>query len=763
MFKKMVTVCSISMISLTIFIPTSTLAEDFLPASQTEQTPEPENRKPASSDSTSTTEGSSATTEPEPVKGSEIEEIIVSESSEVQEETPETDSAPATESTVSSKNQVMTTQALTSTDLSIAELTDGSHDDEIVDPALFEGQAWLINSAIKYVGYEHPEKKSLDEITYGDLAEITRIKAWVDHGKTEYIPKAIGLFTGLTSLEVVNNSEGSSHGVLTGQIPAEIGNLTKLTSLRMFSNELSGAVPEELGNCTELKTLDVTGNALNATYNGFDGEGITSLPHSIGNLKKLETLQVGGYNYISKLPAEIGQCESLNYLDISEMALEYLPSELGNCPELETIYAGFNLLRGTIPDSYANLRDTLETFDIQCNGIHGEVPDYLLNGEVNYVNVHKNFLYDIAIDTYPPSGGMNYFNAADILVKDPAATALSNAQYDLVSVRPSISLDEGEKYNVEKNLSMFNEEFLDVDVYVVSGDPDGIRFTKGTDENGYSTTYMQIVKSGTYELNVQLEGLKDKSNQNAQTNFTVTGDALPNEKPVIELNPDQVKVKQDSSFSYTDYTTVNLSDDYDSADDLAKVLQVSGTVNTAKPGVTYAVNFNVSDSLGLAADQKTLAVYVDARPSIKLTDQEVSIAQGTPFDPMTYIKEINDLEDSQDTLKVTTSGTVDTSALGKTTVTYTVTDSMGQTATASLVIDVTAAPEPSDNGDDQDADTPSDEPSVTPTGQDSANNHTATTNDTVTLPKTGDQTSKTWPLFGAGLTLITIFTLKKRK
>ena len=49
---------------------------------------------------------------------------------------------------------------------------------------------------------------------------------------------------------------------LSGSIPAELGNLSKLEWLYINNNELSGSIPTELGNLTELDTLFLSGNQL---------------------------------------------------------------------------------------------------------------------------------------------------------------------------------------------------------------------------------------------------------------------------------------------------------------------------------------------------------------------------------------------------------------------------------------------------------------------------------------------------------------------
>ena len=49
---------------------------------------------------------------------------------------------------------------------------------------------------------------------------------------------------------------------LSGEIPAELGNLASLERLRLDHNQLSGEIPAELGNLTRLKSLTVNHNRL---------------------------------------------------------------------------------------------------------------------------------------------------------------------------------------------------------------------------------------------------------------------------------------------------------------------------------------------------------------------------------------------------------------------------------------------------------------------------------------------------------------------
>ena len=53
-----------------------------------------------------------------------------------------------------------------------------------------------------------------------------------------------------------------SKNQLSGEIPAELGNLANLTSLSLKSNQLSGSIPPELAELSNLVVLDLAQNQL---------------------------------------------------------------------------------------------------------------------------------------------------------------------------------------------------------------------------------------------------------------------------------------------------------------------------------------------------------------------------------------------------------------------------------------------------------------------------------------------------------------------
>ena len=65
----------------------------------------------------------------------------------------------------------------------------------------------------------------------------------------------IGNLTNLSKLYLYSNQ-------LTGEIPPEIGNLTNLTGLLLYDNQLTGTIPTEIGNLTNLEVLYLSDNQL---------------------------------------------------------------------------------------------------------------------------------------------------------------------------------------------------------------------------------------------------------------------------------------------------------------------------------------------------------------------------------------------------------------------------------------------------------------------------------------------------------------------
>ena len=140
------------------------------------------------------------------------------------------------------------------------------------------------------------------------------------------IPAEIGNLTNLQNLDL-------SHNQLSGNIPIEIGKLTKLQVLNLRYNQLSGSIPIEIGSLTNLQNLYLMNNQLSG-----------NIPIEIGNLTKLASLNFS-YNQLSgSLPTSVSRLTLLttNYslLLIKNKLSGVIPSEIKDMPNWSTIKSG---------------------------------------------------------------------------------------------------------------------------------------------------------------------------------------------------------------------------------------------------------------------------------------------------------------------------------------------------------------------------------------------------------------------------------------
>ena len=101
-----------------------------------------------------------------------------------------------------------------------------------------------------------------------------------------------------------------SQNMLSGEIPAELGNLTSLERLYASRNMLSGEIPAELGNLTSLQRLFLSRNMLS-------GE----IPAELGDMTSLQRLSLWGNELTGEIPAELGNLVSLEVLYLHENML----------------------------------------------------------------------------------------------------------------------------------------------------------------------------------------------------------------------------------------------------------------------------------------------------------------------------------------------------------------------------------------------------------------------------------------------------------
>eukprot|EP00531_Pseudo-nitzschia_arenysensis_P016994 CAMPEP_0116115544 /NCGR_PEP_ID=MMETSP0329-20121206/561_1 /TAXON_ID=697910 /ORGANISM="Pseudo-nitzschia arenysensis, Strain B593" /LENGTH=1296 /DNA_ID=CAMNT_0003608979 /DNA_START=106 /DNA_END=3996 /DNA_ORIENTATION=+ len=195
-------------------------------------------------------------------------------------------------------------------------------------------------------------------------------------------------------LSVLSNSLVSLDvdGTFTGEIPSNIGDLTKLTTLRLSGRVISGKIPPSLYTLSDLSTLDLGQNLLS-------GE----LSSAIGNLSSLKSFSLMGNHFTGWVPKDIGQLTGLTHFNIDDNYFNIISHEgIGRLTKLETLSMRNNALKGilplsigysltnlkglflnnneftgSIPDSYGNLSRLENGLDLSSNSLTGSVPDSL--------------------------------------------------------------------------------------------------------------------------------------------------------------------------------------------------------------------------------------------------------------------------------------------------------------------------------------------------------------------------------------------------
>ena len=141
---------------------------------------------------------------------------------------------------------------------------------------------------------------------------------------------------------------------LSGEIPAELGDLTNLLELDLSFNELSGAIPGELGSLTPLWFLSSGLQSLDLSSNQLSGE----IPPEFGLLTSLQTLDLSSNELSGEIPTELGSLTLLEALYLSGNQLSgEIPGELGSLTLLEALYLSGNQLSGCIPEGLRDVAD----------------------------------------------------------------------------------------------------------------------------------------------------------------------------------------------------------------------------------------------------------------------------------------------------------------------------------------------------------------------------------------------------------------------
>ena len=149
---------------------------------------------------------------------------------------------------------------------------------------------------------------------------------------------------------------------LTGRIPAELGALSNLEALRLGENSLMGEIPPELGQLSRVVHLDLHGNSLT-------GE----IPPELGQLSRVDHLDLHGNSLTGEIPPELGDLQAAYIIDLSENKLMgSIPPEIWGGYFIEEIYLNDNNLTGEITSDVMNA-EHLWRLNVSDNALTGEL------------------------------------------------------------------------------------------------------------------------------------------------------------------------------------------------------------------------------------------------------------------------------------------------------------------------------------------------------------------------------------------------------
>lgn len=150
----------------------------------------------------------------------------------------------------------------------------------------------------------------------------------------------------------------------------------------LTDNYLTGKIPAVLGNITSLKTIKLA-------YNPF---APSQLPFELGNLKNLEYLWLSGCHLVGEIPESIGNLSRLTNFDVSNNQLTGpIPSTLMQMKSIVQIELFNNSLTGELPLGWSNLTE-LRRFDASMNTLTGTIPTELCELPLESLNLFENFL-----------------------------------------------------------------------------------------------------------------------------------------------------------------------------------------------------------------------------------------------------------------------------------------------------------------------------------------------------------------------------------
>ncbi|CAL2253835.1 unnamed protein product [Prunus armeniaca] len=155
-----------------------------------------------------------------------------------------------------------------------------------------------------------------------------------------------------------------SSNQFNGDLAPGLGKCSELQVFRANHNNLSGLLPEDIYNATKLEEIALPLNSLHGAISG-----------KIVNPTNLAILDLSSNHFGGKLPHNLGKLSRLKFVTLDFNNLEgVLPPSLMNCTNLVELRLGNNHLEGDISVLNFSRLSQLTKLDLRINNFTGTVP-----------------------------------------------------------------------------------------------------------------------------------------------------------------------------------------------------------------------------------------------------------------------------------------------------------------------------------------------------------------------------------------------------
>ena len=236
----------------------------------------------------------------------------------------------------------------------------------------------------------------------------------------------------LFSLRHLRKLNLDSNNFSSSTIPAEFGQLVRLTHLNLSFSFLHGRIPSEISWLSNLVSLDLSDNYFEYFVGGDYYYKILDLRRIhlealVQNMTYLRELHLEDVNISSSLPQSLANLSSLTSLSLSGCNLQgEFPLNIFLLPNIQSIDLSYNYkLVGFLPKF--RFRSSLQKLHLRATNLFGEFPNPMDNlGSLNVLDPSKTNLFRELPNSISNLKSLNYLDLSYTKISGELPSSISN-------------------------------------------------------------------------------------------------------------------------------------------------------------------------------------------------------------------------------------------------------------------------------------------------------------------------------------------------